>query len=110
MVISLTELKSYRIETVDGDGGEAGTLKDFVVEHETWAIPYLVIETNASAQVPRRVLVATDYVQRVDWLGKSIEVSLSTDDIIGSPALVSEEPITPEFEHSLREYYDRYSR
>jgi len=97
----------YSIQT---DGGEAGTLKDFVVEDETWAIPYLVIDTNTSVQAPRRVLVATDYVQRVDWLGKSIQVSLSIDDVAGGLAFTSEEPITPEFEHSLREYYDRYSR
>jgi len=97
----------YSIQT---DGGEAGTLKDFVVEDESWAIPYLVIDTNTSLQAPRRVLVATDYVQRVDWLGKSIQVSLSIEDVAGSPAFTSEELITPEFAHSLREYYDRYSK
>jgi len=41
---------------------------------------------------------------------KSVQVSLSIDDVAGSPAFLSEEPITPEFEHSLHEYYDRYSR
>jgi sporulation protein YlmC with PRC-barrel domain len=97
----------YSIQT---DGGEAGTLKDFVVEDETWAIPYLAIDTNTSVQAARRVLVATDYVQRVDWLGKSIQVSLSIEDVAGSPAFTSEEPITLEFEHSLRGYYDRYSK
>lgn len=95
----------YSIQT---DGGEIGVLKDFVVEDETWSIPYLIIETPL--QAARRVLVATDYVQRVDWLGKSIYLSLSTDDITGSPAFVSDEPITAEFERSLREYYDQYSR
>jgi len=95
----------YSIET---DTGEAGTLKDFVIDDETWAIPYLVVET--SLQAARRVLIATDYVQRVDWLGKSIHVSLTIDDIAGSPAFVSEEPITPQFERSLHEYYDKYSR
>ena len=95
----------YSIQT---DGGEAGMLKDFVVDDGTWDISYLVIDT--SLQASQRVLVATDYVQRVDWLGKSIHISLSIDDIAGSPAFASEEPITLEFEHTLREYYDRYSR
>jgi hypothetical protein len=95
----------YSIQT---DGGEAGILKDFVVADETWTIPYLVIDTSETPA--RRVLVATDYVQRIDWLGKSIEVALSIDDIAGSPVFSSEEPITPELERTLHDYYDRYAR
>ncbi len=95
---------SYSIQT---DGGETGTLRDFIIEGQTWKIPYLVVDMSLPA---RRVLLATDYVQRVDWLAGRMHVSLSMDDIAASPVFHSDEPITPEFERRLYEYYDAYSR
>jgi sporulation protein YlmC with PRC-barrel domain len=95
------------VYTVEAEGGEIGRLLDVIVDDETWSIPYMVVGDPSGAG---RMLVATDYVQTIDLGTRSIYLSLPTDAVVNSPVLSSVEPITPELEQSLREYYDRYSR
>jgi hypothetical protein len=95
------------VYTVEAEGGEIGRLLDVIVDDETWSIPYMVVGDPSGAG---RMLVATDYVQTIDLGTRSIYLSLPTDAVVNSPVLSSVEPITPELEQSLCEYYDRYSR
>ena len=37
-------------------------------------------------------------------------MAVTREAIVNSPVVSSEQPITPELEQSLREYYDQYSR
>ena len=92
---------------VQSDDGEVGILQDVIVEDETWAISYLVVNVQPSGH---RVLLATDYIQTMDLGARRIYLAVTKDAIVNSPVVSSEEPITPELEQSLREYYDQYSR
>jgi len=92
---------------IQAEGDDVGLLRDVIVDDETWAIPYLVIDVPPAG---RRVLLACDYVQTIELAARQIHVALSRDAIIHGPVLTPEEPITPALEHSLREYYDQYSR
>jgi hypothetical protein len=92
---------------VQSEGGEIGVLHDVIVQDEGWTLPYLVIDVESSG---RRVLLASDYVQTIDMEARRIHVSVPRAAVINSPVISSEEPVTPELEQSLREYYDPYLR
>jgi len=92
---------------VQSDDGEVGILQDVIVEDETWAITYLVVNLQPAGH---RVLLATEYVQTVDLGARRIYLAVTKDAIVNSPIVSSEQPLTPELEQSLREYYDQYSR
>jgi hypothetical protein len=92
---------------IQPEGEEAGILQDAIVEDQTWAMPYLVVQLPAS---DHRVLLASDYVQTIELEARRIHVSLPREAIANSPVIASDEPITPELCRSLREYYDQYSR
>jgi hypothetical protein len=92
---------------VQAEGDEIGLLQDVIVVDETWAIPYLVV---GAAPAGPRLLLATDYVQTIELAARRIHVTLTRDAINHGPVLTAAEPITPELERSLREYYDQYSR
>ncbi len=96
-----------KVYSIQPEGGEIGTLQDVIVEDEGWTIPYLVVNVEPSG---RRVLLASDYVQMIDVGARSIQVSVPRDIILNSPVIASEEPVTPQLQQSLREYYDQYSR
>lgn len=97
-------MQVYGIQSEDG---EVGVFQDVIVEDESWMIPYIVVKLQPPG---RRVLVASDYIQAIDLEARRIHVSVSREVIVNSPVLASEEPITPELQQSLREYYDQYSR
>ena len=116
MLASLTELRDYRVQATDGDLGRIADLgfrqnewiaRYVVVDDETWSMPYLVVGAPSGAE---RSLIATDYVQTIDLGTRNIYLSLPADAVAHSPVLIASEPVTPELEQSLREYYDRYSR
>lgn len=92
---------------IQSDDGEVGILQDVIVEDENWAISYLVVNVQPAGH---RVLLAADYIQAVDLGARRIYLAVTKDAIVNSPVVSSEQPITPELEQSLREYYDQYSR
>ena len=92
---------------VQSDDGEVGILQDVIVEDETWAISYLVVNVPPEGN---RVLLAADYIQMMDLGARRIYMAVTKEAILHSPVVSSEQPITPELEQSLREYYDQYSR
>ena len=60
---STNEVRGYDIQGTD----EAiGHVEDFIVDDETWAIRYLVVNTN-NWLFGRKVLVAPHWAYRVDW-------------------------------------------
>jgi sporulation protein YlmC with PRC-barrel domain len=87
--------------------GEFGVLQDIAVDDQTWMIPYLVVDAPAKHSC---ILVETDRVSEVDWVTKEVYVSLPADMLLDSPVYHSQEPLTPELERSLHEYYDRIRR
>jgi sporulation protein YlmC with PRC-barrel domain len=101
-VSDLTEV--YGIQS---DDGEVGILQDVIVDDETWVIAYLVVQAQPSGH---RTLLASDYIQTTDLAARDIHVAMSREAIGRSPALASDEPITPDLVQSLHEYYDQYAR
>lgn len=100
---STSQVTGNRIEATDG---EIGHLESFMVDDETWAIRYLVVDTG-NWLPGKRVLVSLRWIQRVSWPKAEVLVDLTRDAIKSSPEFDPREPITPVYEGKLHDYYGR---
>jgi hypothetical protein len=78
-----------------------------IIDDDSWSIPYLVVGLETPG---RRALLAADFIQTIDLGARRIHVSVPQEVVLKSPVIAAQEPVTPELQRSLREYYDRYSR
>ncbi|MDX1664895.1 MAG: PRC-barrel domain-containing protein, partial [Candidatus Promineifilaceae bacterium] len=85
---------------------EAGRLTDFLVDDETWVIRYLVVDTGGWLS-GKQVLIAVDWLERIDWTGQRVYTDLTRDMIEGSPDYDASAPVTREEEVVLYDYYQR---
>lgn len=71
------EVLGYGVEARDGDIGQ---VSDLLVPEENWIIRYAVVDTG-NWLPGKKVLIATDWLQSVDWHGKKITTQLSQKQI-----------------------------
>jgi uncharacterized protein YrrD len=100
---STHEVNSYNIQAVDG---EIGHVEDFVIDDETWAIRYLIINTR-NWWPGKKVLVSTKWIDRVIWSELGVFINLSREAIKQSPEYTDESLITRDYEIGLHEHYNR---
>lgn len=94
---STQEVTGYHIHATDGD---IGHVEDFVVDEEAWNIPYLIVNTG-NWLAGRSVLVSPQWIQRVNWLDKSVFVDLTRDVLKTSPEFDSSKPVRDSDENKL---------
>jgi hypothetical protein len=71
----------YRIHATDGD---IGHVSGFLVDDETWAIRYLVVDTS-NWWVGHKVLIPPPWIKAVNWSDQTVTVDLSRDSIKNAP-------------------------
>lgn len=96
-------VSGYHIQSPDG---EIGHVEDFIIDDETWAIRYLVINTQ-NWWPGKKVLLATEWIERVSWTESKIFVNLSLEIIKDSPEFTEESLLTREYESGLHGHYNR---
>lgn len=101
MLHSVKELKKYTIGATDGP---IGNIKDFYFDDEAWGIRYLVVDTGA--WLPgRKVLVSPFSIGNADQAGHVFPVSISKEQIIHSPSIDTQKPVSRQHEIRYLEYY-----
>lgn len=91
----------YDIHATDG---EIGHVEDFFVGQEDWSVRYMLVDTRD--WLPgRRVLIASDWVERISWPELAVYVDLTKEEIKESPEYDPEEPIRRSYELRLYEHY-----
>lgn len=60
---SLEEVLTFGVEAADGSVGQVG---DFILDDDSWTLPYLVVD-GRDGLIGRRVLLATERVGQIDW-------------------------------------------
>ncbi len=100
---SAAELRGYHIHGRDGD---IGHVDDFIVDDESWAVRFLVIDTSAW-WFGKKVLVAPHWAESVSWEDRAIHLDISRAVIKRSPEWHPEAPVNRELEHRLYDYYGR---
>ncbi|MFN0161887.1 MAG: PRC-barrel domain-containing protein [Burkholderiales bacterium] len=71
----------YHIKATDG---EVGHVSDLLVDDDTWAVRYLVVDTS-NWWLGHKVLVAPPWITGVHWSDKTVSVDLSRDAIKDAP-------------------------
>jgi uncharacterized protein YrrD len=78
---STQALNGYHIQT---DNGAIGHVVDFVVDHETWAICHLVVETGHWFS-GKEVVISPEQIVRISYEESKVFVSITKDTILNAP-------------------------
>jgi uncharacterized protein YrrD len=91
---------------VEASNGEIGHVEDFIIDDETWAIRYLIVDTKD--WLPgKKVLISPKWIERVSWREKQVVVSLTREAIQQAPGYTDSPPLTRDQETALHRHYDR---
>lgn len=99
---STQEVIGYHIQAKDG---EIGHVDDFFVDDAEWSVSYLQVDTRK--WLPgRKVLLATLWIEDVDWAESKVSVELTREQIKDSPEHDPSEPVTQDYEVELYAHYE----
>ena len=101
---STQEVSNYNIQATDG---EIGHVEDFVIDDESWAIRYLIIDTQ-NWWPGKKVLVSPQWIERVSWSESKIFINHARETIKQSPEYTEESSITRDYETGLHRHYKRH--
>lgn len=93
----------YHIHAKDG---EIGHVDGFLVDEETWAIRYLVVNTS-NWWVGHKVLVAPTWITGVHWSDETVSVDLTRESVKLAPPYDSAAELNREREMGLYGHYGR---
>ena len=96
-------VSGYHIHATDG---EIGHVEDFVINDETWAIRYLIVDTH-NWWPGKKVLVSPQWIERVSWGERKVFVNLTRETIKESPEYTGGIVVTRDYEIGLHGHYNR---
>ena len=99
---STQDVSGYHIQATDG---EIGHVEDFIIDDETWAIRYLIVDTK-NWWLGRKVLVSPQWITSVSWSDYKVLVKLDRETIRRSPEYTDWSLLTREFEENLHQHYN----
>ena len=100
---SAAAVEGYTIEASDG---EIGHVSDFLVDDQTWAIRYLVVNTS-NWWVGHHVLVAPPWIQGVHWSDRTVSIAMTCAAIKSAPTFETSADWSREQEINLHRHHDR---
>jgi hypothetical protein len=100
---STHEVTGYHIQAIDG---EIGHVNDFIIDDETWAIRYLIIDTH-NWWPGKKVLFSPQWIESVSWGERKVFVNLSRGAIKQSPEYTEDSMLTRDYETGLHRHYNR---
>jgi len=99
---STQNVDGYHIHASDGD---IGHVEDFIIDDETWAIRYLVIDTR-NWLPGKKVLISPKWIERVSWNESKVFINLTREKIRQSPEYSEELLISRDYETTLHQHYN----
>jgi hypothetical protein len=100
---STGEVTGYHIQASDG---EIGHVEDFIIDDETWAIRYLVIDTK-NWWPGEKLLVSPRWITRVSWADRKVFIDLPRETLKNSPKYSEGALLTRDYEDKLHRHYHR---
>jgi hypothetical protein len=100
---SAGEVSGYGIEATDGS---LGHVEDFLVEEQSWAIRYLIVDPQ-SWWPGKHVVISPDWITRVDWDESKVHVSVTREAVRNAPEYDPAGPVEREWEARLYGHYGR---
>ena len=96
-------VSGHHIQALDG---EIGHVQDFIIDDETWAIRYLIVDTH-NWWPGKKVLLSPQWIERVSWGERKVFANLSRETIKQSPAYTEDCLPTRDYEIELHQHYQR---
>jgi len=84
--------------------GMIGRVTDFYLDDEVWVIRYLIVETGEGAG-RRKVLIMPVVLGQPDWAAKLLPVTITREQVLGSPDIDTDKPVSRQQEMGYRGYY-----
>jgi hypothetical protein len=100
---SSNDVSGHEIQALDG---EIGHLDDVILDDETWAIHYFIVDTR-NWWPGKKVLVSPQWIERVSWSESKVFVNLTRETIKQSPEYTKESLLTRDYEIGLHRHYHR---
>lgn len=100
---SCTAVIGYHIHATDG---EVGHVEGFLVDDETWAIRYLVVNTS-NWWLGHKVLIAPQWIGGVHWSDQTVSVDLSREAVKAAPPYDPTAELDRQRETGLFTHYGR---
>jgi len=100
---STYDVTGHHIQATDG---AIGHVEDFVIDDETWAIRYLIIDTE-NWWPGKKVLISPLWIERVSWSEAKVFINLTGETIKQSPEYTEESLPTRDYETALYRHYNR---
>jgi hypothetical protein len=98
---SANSVMRYYVHATDGDIGHVAGI---LIEEETWAIRYVIVNTS-NWWLGHQVLVAPEWVEDVYWAESKLNVALTREAVKNAPEYNSDVPITREHEKLLHAFH-----
>ena len=92
---------------VQASDDSIGPVQDFVFDVRSWAIRYLVVDTQRWWPGGQRVLVGTHWVDRIDWASRQLHMRLTLAQVRASPGFQDVASISRDDEIRLHRNYER---
>jgi uncharacterized protein YrrD len=100
---STHDVDGHHIQAADG---EIGHVEDFILDDETWAIRYLIVNTR-NWWPGKKVLISPKWIESISWDESKVFVNLIRQTIKQSPEYTEESLLTRDYETTLHRYYNR---
>ena len=100
---SMREVRGYRIQAGDG---EIGHVEDFILDDQSWALRYIVVETR-NWLPGKKVLVNPDWIGQVSWSAGEVAVNLQREAIASAPEYGPSPWVDRLYEIQLYRHYGR---
>lgn len=100
---SAEEVRGYQIQ---GSDDAIGHVDDFIVDDETWAVRYLVVDTSRW-WFGKKVLVSPLWATSVSWEKRTVNLDLSRQSIKDSPLWDPTQVVDRPYETHLHRHYQR---
>jgi hypothetical protein len=93
----------YHIHASDGD---IGHVQGMLVDEETWALRYLVVDTT-NWWGGHQVLVAPKWIESISWADSLVNLNLTRQAIRDSPLFDSTAELNRQYEMDLYRHYQQ---
>jgi len=98
---SANEICGYYIQ---GSDESIGHVEDFIVDDETWAVRYLIVNTS-NWLFGKEVLIAPRWATSISWDERNVYVAMSRQSIKDSPEWNGIESVNRDYESRLYHHY-----
>jgi len=101
---STHDVSGHNIQATDG---EIGHVDDFIIDDDTWAIRYMIVDTR-NWWPGKKILISPKWIKRISWKELKVFVNLPRELIKRSPEYkyIEESLPTRDYETKLHKHYN----